>query len=378
MRLKPLVITVVLLTSFVFAQTKAPAVQKAPGKAQAPAPGKSNAPAAKTEQTGAKPGEVPETAPVVTINGVCETKPAAGAECKTVITRAQFEKILAAAAPSRAGNPAQLPPGVKRNLATQYVQLLTIASDAEKQGVQNTPEGQQLLKFARMQALAQAYSRELQKKYEPTDAEIKAFYDANAAKLEQATVQRLVVPKATPAAEPKPADAKADTKAADEADKAKAEKFRARAVAGESFEALQKEALEGTPNKTAPDTKMVVQKGSLPPDQEVVFNLKPGEMSPVISEPGGFFIYKMDSKGPIPLEQVKSEIQQRLLQEKMQTAMETMLKQATPVLNEQYFGPSQPATQILPGPNAPQGAQPAPKPAPSETEKPKAETPQPK
>lgn len=368
MQLQPLIISLVLLTSFAGAQTQATGAQKPAAKPQAQTPAPPSAGPGKTAESTAKPAEVPENAVVVTISGVCEGKAVPPAECKTLITRAQFENILAAAAPSRTGNPAQLPPGVKRTLATQYAQLLTIATDAERQGVQNTPEGQQLLKFARMQALAQAYSRELQKKYEPTDAEIKAFYDANAAKLEQATLERLVIPKGT-------TDTRAtDEKAAADAERAKADRFRARVTAGESFEALQKEAIEGTPAKTAPETKMVVQKGSLPPSQEAVFSLKPGEVSQVMSEPGGSFIYKMVSKGTVPLDQVKAEIQQRLLQEKFQAAMESMLKQATPVLNEQYFGPAPSTTQPLPTPNSQPATQ---KPSASGAEKPKTE-PQPK
>jgi peptidyl-prolyl cis-trans isomerase C len=370
MRLQPLAFTMIIAVSFAAAQTKAPVTTPKPAAKTQSQPSKPSTPAAKPAPA-TSAGEVPETAAVLTINGVCEGKPAAAGECKTVITRAQFEKILSAVAPARAGSTAQLPPGVKRSIATQYSQLLTVANDAEKQGVQNTPEAQQLLKFARMQALAQAYSRQLQKKFEPTDAEVKTFYDANAAKLQQATVERLVIPKAAPT------NAKgADAKATDDADKANAEKFRARAVAGESMDALQKEAIQGTTTKNAPETKMVVQKGTLPPDQDAVFSLKPGEVSQVFSSPGAFFIYKMDSNGPIPLDQVKNEIQQQLLKEKMQAAMESMVSNAKPVLNEQYFGPAPSPTQVVPGTNAPsQGAQPTTqKPPQSSTAKPKSES----
>jgi hypothetical protein len=334
-----LVITAVLLTSYAVAQTKAPATQKPTTEQQAPA--KSAPSAAKPAQPAAV--VVPENAPVITINGLCEGKAVPAADCKTVITRAEFERIVGAVTEGRAGAPAQLPPAAKRNVATQYTQLLTVATDAEKEGVQNTPEAQLLMKFARMQALAQAYSRELQKKFAPTPAEIQAFYNANAAKLEEATVDRLVIPRTTTK----------DAKAPQDTEKTKADKLRARALAGESFETLQKEALQGTTTAAAPETKLVVQKASLPPNQASVFDLKPGEVSQVFAEPNAFFIYKMESKGTVPLDQVKDEIEKKLVQDKLQSAMETMLQNAKPVLNEQYFGPEPAGTELPSAPQAP-------------------------
>jgi hypothetical protein len=343
-------VVLLLTTSFAVAQTPAPAGQKPVAKPpQKPATSTPGA-AAKKVAPEANAGTVPENAPVITLNGVCTDKNANAANCTTVVTRAQFEKILSVVTPSRSGSPAQLPPGVKRNMATQYAQLITVAADAEKEGVQNTPQAQELLKFARMQALAQAYTRELQQKLEPTPAEIQTFYNANASKLEEVTVDRIFIPK-NPREEGKPSD--------EAAAKTKSEAIHARAVAGEPFDKLQKEAVEGSNFPVPPETRMVVQKGTLPPSQEAVLNFKPGEVSQVFTEPSGFYIYKLVSKRTIPLEQVKSEISQRLLQEKMQTAMEAVLKSAKPVLNEQYFGPA--SAETLPGGVQPQTAPPAPK-----------------
>lgn len=361
-----------LLTSFAVAQTTTPAAQAPAAPQQKPAAAPSAKPAPGPEIQKAEPAEaaVAEDAPVITIDGVCEKPAANPADCKTVVTRAQFEKMLAMVAPSRAGMPTQFPPAVKRNMATQYSQLLTVASAAEKEGVENSPQAQELLKFARLQALAQAFTRQLQQKVEPTDAEIQTFYSENSAKLEQVILDRIFIPKTSEAA--KPASAKkpagSATKAAGGAVKEasantafteKAEKLRQRAVAGEPFDKLQKEAIQGSNFPSAPDTRMAAQKGTLPPDQESVFSLKPGEVSKVFNEPSGAYIYKMVSKGPIPLAQVKDEIKQRLTQEKMQAAMEAVLKSSKPVLSEQYFGPA-PVAPTAPGTVQPGPATPAP------------------
>ena len=354
-----------LLSSIAVAQAQAPAGQKPTAKPSAPAAQsapQAQAPA-KPAAPAANPAAVPENAPVVTLNGVCAEKSAKPADCKTQITRAQFEQILNAVTTAQPGSAAQLSPSAKRNLATQYSQLLAVATKAENEGIQNTPEAQQLLKFARMQALAQAYTRDLQKKLEPTPAEIQSYYDANSAKFEQATLERIFVPKNPGEEKGKPAD--------EAAQKAKADKLRARAAAGESFDTLQKEAIEGTKFPAPPETKTVVQRGTLPPTQEAVFNLKQGEVSQVFDEPAGYYIYKMVSEEKIPLDKLKSQISQHLLQEKMRTAVESLLKSAQPVLDEQYFGPP---AQLENLPGAGEEETPAPKPPAGAPEKPAGES----
>jgi hypothetical protein len=372
-----------LLTSFAVAQTKTPAAQK-PATPQTAAPDAEKQRTAPSGGPGiqkAEPAEnaVPADAAVITIDGVCDKPAASPTDCKTVITRAQFEQVLSMVAPSRAGSPTQFPPAVKRNMATQYSQLLSVAGAAEKEGVENTPQAQELLRFARLQALAQAYTRQLQQKLEPTDAEIQTFYTANADKLEQATLERLFVPKPSEAAKPasskaKPAGAAAKIAAGADNFAATTQKFRQRIMAGEAFDKLQKEALVGSNFPNPPETRMVAQKGTLPPSQEAVFNLKAGEVSQVFNEPSGAYIYKMVSKGAVPLEQVRDEIKQRLTQEKMQAAMDSVLKSSKPVLNDEYFGPA-PAAQVAPGAPRPVPGTPVPSAKPQGgTEKPKPDS----
>src|SRR5512138_146601 len=93
-----------LFSSLAFGQATPPSKPAAP--AQPPA---ATAPKAKA----ANPEDVPLTAPVITLAGMCDVKAggAPPATCKTVITRAQFEKLM------KALNP-QMPMGVRQQLAT--------------------------------------------------------------------------------------------------------------------------------------------------------------------------------------------------------------------------------------------------------------------
>ncbi len=287
---------------------------------------------------------LPPTAPVITVNGLCAAKPAAkaaesgaakagataqkpSAACKTVVTKKQWQMLVNTVRPN-------MPATAQRPLAQEYVTFLTLADAGRNAGLENDPDVKERLRLNRMQILASAYTQQLQKKYANVpESEIESYYKENSKQLEEVTLKRIYVPKPA-AAEGKPPD--------EAAAKVLAEKIRERAAAGEEFEKLQKEAFEGTSNKgTPPPTSLGGKRhGTLPPKQEeAIFNLKPGEVSPVYEEPSGFFIYKVESKGTAPLNDVKPEIQRILEAEKMRAALEKLKASVKPVLNDQYFGP---------------------------------------
>ena len=109
---------------------------------------------------------VPADAAVITIVGVCPAQPKTAAakgttakpataaktpaaktpaaDCKTIITKAEFEKLANALAPN-------LTPQLRKQLGGVLPQLIAMTSAAEKKGLDKTPEFKQKLKFARMQ-----------------------------------------------------------------------------------------------------------------------------------------------------------------------------------------------------------------------------------
>ncbi len=315
-------ILILLSTSIAFAQSNKPAQ---------PAP--SGAPAAAAPS--APPSLVPDNAAVITINGVCDptlpNPPQATSPCKVQITKAEFDRMMTAITPP--GSPA-MPPAMKREKANQLAQLIAVAAAGEKSGVLNTPEGEQNLKLAKLQALANSYARQLQQNSKPTDAQLQALYDASADKYQQATIQQLFVPPLKPV-EGKTADP--------DAQKARAEKFRERAVAGEPFDKLQKEALEGTSVQAPPPaSEITVQKEKVPAARAFIFDLKAGEVSQPVTEPSGSVLYKVVSKSTLPFAQVKDTLAQQVQQQNFQSALEAVVKSATPTLNDEYFGPATP------------------------------------
>jgi PPIC-type PPIASE domain len=338
-----------LATSMVFAQ----ATHTNPSKAGKPA---SSADEDQEEQATPPGPKVAPDAAVITIQGLCEDKPhaatpagatkaaktaaATNAACETIITRAQFERLADSLQP-------KMPPQVKRQLASSYPRILTMAHEARKRGLDKDPGFQEKLQFARQQLLMQELNRTIQTEAAKIpDRDIEDYYRKNPSAYEEATLQRVYVPKSK-RVEPskdaaKPEDVKAQQDAAEAIMTKEADALRARAVAGEDFEKLQKEAFEvGAVNSPPTATKLEnMRPTNIPPAHASVFALKPNEVSPVISDASGHYIYKLVSQKLVPLDQVKDEIRTTLQSQKVRDTLLSIQNSTTLELNNAYFGPS--------------------------------------
>ena len=355
-------LALLLFSTLAVAQTKAPAPKPAAPAAKPPSAqsGKPAAPpAASVEGQPAEKNPVAPTAAVITLDGVCDgkipAKPTPG--CKTVITRAEFDKLADALDP-------RMPAQRRQQLADVYARSLVMAEVAQQRGLEKTPEAQEVLRFLRMQTMSQLLVRELQKEAANVPAaETEKYYNEHPEKYEQAALLRLFIPKTPPGGE-KPAD--------DKALQAEAEKIRAAAAAGGDFEKLQKQAYDDLGLKTPPPPTSagMQRRENLPPSQAKVFDLQPGKVSEVLNETGGLYIYKVDSKKKATLAEATTEINRLLESERLKVALEKATGDIKPVLNEEYFGPpapSGPAAPSMPprrpgGPGGPPSGAPAPHP----------------
>lgn len=349
---------VILCCSMVFGQA---ATTPAPAAPAATAPAATTAPAAAAL--------APDT-PVVTIKGVCDPP---AADCTTVITKAQFEALIQTFQP-------QMKLSQQRQLGTSYSQLLTMAAEAKKRGLDKSERAQLRARIAVMQALAGELSNTVQEQAgNVTDAEVETYYNDHKSNYEQADVERLIIPK-TPlpaskdddaekpagkkpmTAAAKAAAAKADATVtaakkgatkpgsskpktavvADEAGMAAlAAKLQARAAAGEDFAKLQAEAFAAANIKGAPlETKIAkATRANLPPG---VFDLKSGTVSELTPDSRAFYVFKMGTKSTPTLEEAKGDVKTAMKNERIQEAQKALSALSTTTLNDAYFGPPEP------------------------------------
>ena len=310
-----------------------------------------SAPAAQQSATPASPGNPPESketeaakvapdAPVVTINGLCDNPPAdktADPNCKTVITRAEFERILDSVQPN-------MPPRVRRQFAMRYSSALVMAQKAHEMGLDQGPKFDDQMKLSRIQVLTKMFNQSVQEKASQiSDKDIEDYYNSKSADYEEADLQRIFVPRSQQSVSKVKLSAAAEKKrqqVSEETMRKEADKLHARAVAGEDFAKLQNEAYTLAALKgKAPSTKMDnVRRVGLPAAQTAVMDLKTGEISEVFSDQSGYFIYKVVAKHVEPLDKVKDEIKGTLRNQRVQEQMKAVQQAATPTLDESYFG----------------------------------------
>ncbi len=313
----------------------------------------------------AKPVEAPTVPPdaaVITITGVCDQSAAAkNADCKTVVTRAEFDEIVAAIG-------SNMPAAARRQLATRYANALAMSQKAHEMGLDQGPKYEQLMKLQKLQVTANLVSQAVQQKAsEVSDKEIEDYYNKNLAAYQDATFERLFVPRSKQLDPPKEkltaAESTQRTEDANAAMKKEADALQARAVAGEDFGKLQADAYAFAGLKSTPPVQKLnkSRRNSLPPTQAAAFDLKPGEVSPVIADMSGYFVYKLVEKDTLPLTQVHDEIFGSLKSENVTAAMQALQRSATPQLNDDYFGAATPSgPQGMPAPSIP--PRPGPKP----------------
>lgn len=281
--------------------------------------------------------ELPPDTPVVTLMGVCE--PAGKSEskdCKTVITRGQMDTIVALMAPG-----APLLP--HRQMAIDYVRMLAASKLATDRKLEQNPaaavglQGQNEL--ARLQSLTKAFYRQLEENAaNPTMAEMQQYYAGHPSEFEEGEVWRLSIPYLRQSKEGMridPAMLKAELNG-----------LRNLLVIGYDFDQVQVQAYKDLGIKqTPPPTKLTMaRRSNMPPDQAKVFDLQPGEFTPVIDSFTQFVILELVSKRTAALESVVSEIKENLKPARFRQELQNASSGVTAEFNLKYLGLSaQPA-----------------------------------
>jgi hypothetical protein len=302
----------------VMSQNQPPAVQDAPGRM---VPSSSVLP----------------DSPVLTVEGLCAFKNAPGinASCQTVVTRSQFEKLADAVEPENT-------PEAKLQLANAYGQFLVMAHEAHQRKLDEKPRFEERLAFARLQILSQQLVRQIQDDAARVPEEgIEAYYQAHLSDFEEISVERIVVPNQKSMKVHQNEQGISQPNDAADGMSKEAKALRARAAAGEQFGKLQMEAydLAGVSGANSPQPNLgKLRRRGLPLVHASVFELQPGQVSQVLSDATGHYIYKTDSRETLPLAAVKQEIGNILKQQRVQKTMEEIRRPFKTEVNHAYFG----------------------------------------
>jgi hypothetical protein len=276
------------------------------------------------------------TEAAITIHGLCNGpqsgKAKADPACSTMVTKQQFDGVVNAL--NAIGAP--LLAAQRRAVAEGYATTLLNYEAAKKAGVERDPRYAEVMRLARMRAMADMYNALMQEKARKVAPEaIEAYYKENIDKFEELTLQRVTLPRYNSA------NLK-DDQFAEKASKI-AKDIHDRVVNGEDLDKVQKEAFEELGVKNPPSTKMgPVRRGMYAAEQEKqIFALKPGEVTAVIEQPSALLIFKMEGRETASLEKSKDEILRILIKQNLDKQEQAKDNSYQIDYNVEYTGPAQ-------------------------------------
>jgi peptidyl-prolyl cis-trans isomerase C len=258
---------------------------------------KNTAPAVTAPAAGTGADQQP---PVATVNG-------------EAISRATFDYYA-----RRATNkdPAQLTADQRKQLVDNLVRGVAVAQQAEKEGLQNSPDTAAILQLQRLQTLEQADAENYLKSRTPTDAELKSEYDAQVAALPQTQYRARHILVKT---------------------QAEAQKIIEQLNKGAKFEDLAKKDSLDSSKSQGGELGWFSPSTMVKPFADAVAGLKKGQITqtPVQSQFGWHVIQLEDTRqSPVPpFDQVKNQVQEIVESKKFQAYADDLVKQAKVQVN---------------------------------------------
>src|SRR5262249_46258468 len=219
------------------------------------------------------------------------------------------------------GSAAEIPVDAKRAIAKSYVNIVVMADEARRLGLEQSPDVQYRLRIQKLEILARAMEERLQEQSSQiAPQDIVDYYTKNKDSFVELTVHRLLIPRhgatQAPAADTKTAPVPGELTEKD------AEQYRARILAGEDFDKVQKEILDKLGFKiTPPPSENKVRHGQLPPaEEQEVFALQEHQLSRIFTDANLFTIYRVDARGIQTMEQSGDTIRAMLVDQRMKDA----------------------------------------------------------
>ncbi len=290
--------------------------------------------------------KLPMDTPVITMKGYCDSTigknggaaaAKAAADCTTVITRAQFEKLSEATQPAFGPAP-PVPPTRNYLLAHRYPDVLILSQKAKELGMDKDPKFQERLRYAELQILADFMRKHLEDQAQQvSDAEVAKYYKEYPEEFEEIGLLRIYVPKTKQhAPDPDMREGEKVDPVADEAEmKAVAQKIAKEAAAGGAFEKLEAEAYDAAGEHAVPGTDVgKTLRNELPSLYEkAIFDLPVGKVSDLVEGPNGWYIVKVSSKETLPLDRARGI----MVSQRMKKSMEAIEDPVKIDLNLDYF-----------------------------------------
>ncbi|HTC34791.1 MAG TPA: peptidylprolyl isomerase [Bryobacteraceae bacterium] len=245
------------------------------------------------------------------------------------ITRAEFDRLLAAVAPNAAT------PAEKKKIAERFGELETFAAEARKRKLDDDPEIKEIISIQVDNVLAGTLNKKVSDETQLTDLDIRAYYNSHKDEFEEAQGSHILIRFKGSRVPLKPNEKDLTEPEA----LAKAQEIRAKIVAGGDFAALAKAESDDTGSASqGGDLKTFKHGQMVKPFDEAAFALPVGQVSEPVRTDFGYHIIKITSRTSKTFEEAKPEIEKKIKPTLTKLAMDKIKAQTTVTLNEDFFG----------------------------------------
>lgn len=269
-----------------------------------------------TGQMQGKQGEA-----LLTIRYHCTRQSSTGQKigtCEIKVSKQEFESLVQAMDPKMTSSS-------RLNLAAEYARVMMMAEEAQRRGLDRSPDVQTLVKYSTMQVLAMQLVRDISAKAPAISAkEVEEYFRNHTRDYQEVVLSRILIPR----------NSNLGAQVLD-----RVEAVRRRAMDGERFDALQREVSGVAQASPAPNVGMgPLLCLSLPQAHREVCELNPGEVSQPLADTLGYCIYRLESRRNRPLQDVQDQIRATLERTALQKEIERARHPVSLTLDEQYFG----------------------------------------
>ncbi len=216
-------------------------------------------------------------------------------------------------------------PNGPRAFAEYLAGLMALAKSAEKENLDQRPDVSAQLKFSRDQILAVAEQQAILRRIFVSDEQIQKYYDENKAQFVELHLLHISIPVSV--TDPK------DTEHAREL----LENLRQSVLKGQDFETLAKQYSKDSDAAKGGDLGFIGRGKMGTNIEDVVFKLKPGEMSPVFSVPGAVHLFEAIGERPQPLADAQEAISDILKVQTLQMSLTGIMREDQVSFNDAYF-----------------------------------------
>lgn len=270
-----------------------------------------------TVETAAKP--IPEDAVVLSVGD-------------QKMTKAEFERFVAAL-PEQVRASASGPN--KRKFAEQVVELKSLAYEARRRKLDESPEVKQRIELQTENVLASELFSKLNAGVKVDEAAGRAYYDSHKQEFEEATARHILIRfKGSPV--PLKTGAKELT---EEEALAKAKELREKIEKGADFAEIAKAESDDTGSGANGGSLGTFTRGRMVPVfEQAAFSLPVGQLSEPLKSQFGYHIIQVQDRKSKTFEDVKSQIEERLKPEMARKAVEDVRKSVPSMIDDAYFG----------------------------------------